>query len=133
MTRIARSEWDALVGSRLRERRLEVGLSQVALAKHLGITFQQVQKYETGHNRMTANRLAEAAKVLGVTVGYFFGEDPALAKADEVIALLGTPGAIGLLRAFALVESGARKSVVNIVSALATASPPSAPPLTEEK
>ena len=65
---------DIHVGSRLRLRRLAVGLSQERLAKSIGITFQQIQKYERGTNRIVASRLHDLARVLNVPVGYFFSE-----------------------------------------------------------
>jgi transcriptional regulator with XRE-family HTH domain len=63
---------DAHVGKRLRLRRTMMGLSQEALAKSVGITFQQVQKYEKGANAMNANRLYEFAQFLHVPIAYFF-------------------------------------------------------------
>lgn len=63
---------DLHVGNRLRLRRKELRLSQAALGDKLGVTFQQVQKYEHGTNRVGASRLWDAAQTLGVPVGYFF-------------------------------------------------------------
>ena len=63
---------DKHVGSRIRTRRLLVGLSQEKLGEGLGITFQQVQKYERGTNRISASRLQQASRVLGVPVAYFY-------------------------------------------------------------
>jgi transcriptional regulator with XRE-family HTH domain len=65
---------DIHVGGRLRLRRLAVGLSQERLAKSIGITFQQIQKYERGTNRIVASRLHDLARVLDVPVGYFFAD-----------------------------------------------------------
>jgi transcriptional regulator with XRE-family HTH domain len=63
---------DIHVGSRLRTRRNQLGMSQTTLAEGLGITFQQVQKYERGANRISASMLYAAARVVGVPIGYFF-------------------------------------------------------------
>src|SRR5579885_1668948 len=63
---------DVHVGKQLRVQRIIMGLSQEALAKAVGITFQQVQKYERGINRMSASRLYDFARVLNVPVSYFF-------------------------------------------------------------
>ena len=63
---------DVHVGKRLRKRRVALGISQTELSKHLGITFQQVQKYEKGVNRISAGRLFEMAQVLGITITYFY-------------------------------------------------------------
>ncbi len=63
---------DRFVGQRLRLGRRELGLTQEALAALLGVTFQQVQKYEAGHSRMSAGRLLEIAQALGKPVGWFY-------------------------------------------------------------
>lgn len=73
MARISgRDEVDVYVGARIGLRRSALGLSQSALAQQLGISFQQVQKYETGQNRISASRLHRAATVLGTSVETFF-------------------------------------------------------------
>jgi len=73
MARIGvRDEVDAYVGARIGLRRSALGLSQSALAQQLGISFQQVQEYETGQNRISASRLHRAATVLGTSVETFF-------------------------------------------------------------
>ena len=63
---------DTHVGSRLRQRRALLGMSQTDLAKAVGLTFQQVQKYERGFNRISSSRLFEFSKVLDVPVTHFF-------------------------------------------------------------
>ncbi len=63
---------DVLVGRRLRERRTLEGMSQMAAAEKLGLSFQQLQKYEKGTNRISASRLYELAQLLGVPVSYFY-------------------------------------------------------------
>lgn len=63
---------DFYVGDRLKKRRLEVGMTQTELANHLGLTFQQVQKYEWATNRVAASRLYEIATILGTDLAYFF-------------------------------------------------------------
>ena len=65
---------DVHVGARLRARRTLVGLSQTALGNAIGLTFQQVQKYERGANRVSASRLYDFSQVLGVDIAYFFDE-----------------------------------------------------------
>ena len=67
---------DLHVGKRMRQRRTLLGLSQERLAEALGLTFQQVQKYERGANRVSASRLYELGRVLEVPIGYFFEELP---------------------------------------------------------
>lgn len=67
---------DRHVGNRVRMRRLLIGMSQEKLGELLGITFQQVQKYEKGSNRVSASRLYYLAQILGVPVQFFFDELP---------------------------------------------------------
>lgn len=69
---ISKQDIDAHVGKRLRLRRTMLGLSQEAVAKAVGITFQQVQKYEKGSNAMNASRMYEFARFMNVPVAYFF-------------------------------------------------------------
>src|SRR3954451_5004597 len=73
--RPAAPELAVLIGKRARERRLALGLTQQQLAEMVGITYQQLHKYETGANRLPAGRLFQLAEALGVEVGHFFGED----------------------------------------------------------
>ena len=68
---------DRHVGSRVRMRRMLAGISQEKLGDALGLTFQQVQKYEKGSNRISASRLQQIAKMLGVPVAFFFEGAPA--------------------------------------------------------
>ena len=71
----------SIVGARLRQRRILLGMSQTTLGNAAGITFQQVQKYEGGGNRISSSRLFEFAKILNVPVSHFFEERaPELAK-----------------------------------------------------
>ena len=80
-TPLARHPIDVHVGARLRQRRILLGMSQTALGSAAGITFQQVQKYEGGGNRISSSRLFEFAKILNVPVSHFFEEmAPELAK-----------------------------------------------------
>ena len=88
---------DALVGSRLRSRRKQLRISQEKLGKEVGVSFQQVQKYENGTNRIGAGRLAEISKVLDVPVAYFFTGNSGGASSDgergDTRAILSEPGA----------------------------------------
>lgn len=78
---------DVHVGARIRMRRLLLGMNQETLANALGLTFQQVQKYEGGANRVSASRLSAMAEILGVPISYFFGdlqqEDADLSPEDK--------------------------------------------------
>src|SRR5689334_11030997 len=98
---------DIEVGHRIRIERLARGLSQTALANQLGVTFQQVQKYEKGVNRVGAGRLTKIAEVLGIDVGTFFSGKEVLESAvngeteESPLKLLTVTGAFRLLRAYA--------------------------------
>ena len=78
---------DRLVGGQLRKRRIELGLTQLSVAEAIGVTFQQIQKYERGSNRIVASRLYDLANTLDVPLEYFFAEvqpnTPAGAKTDD--------------------------------------------------
>jgi len=123
---------DRHVGSRVRMRRIMIGMSQEKLGEALGVTFQQVQKYEKGANRISASRMQSIAQVLSVSVSYFFDGAPLDAPADGVagfgepvqaeysLGLLSTPEGIALARAFAGIEDlKLRRRVVDLVVALA--------------
>lgn len=89
---------DVYVGSQLRSQRVLYGLSQSELADRLEITFQQLQKYETGSNRMSASRIWHASKILGVPVSYFF--DGLDGNADPAAVILNTRAGLELVRDF---------------------------------
>jgi transcriptional regulator with XRE-family HTH domain len=118
------------VGSRLRLRRLELGMSQERLAEQLGITFQQVQKYERGTNRIGASRLHQIALVLQVPITYFF--EGAESESDEKVpstvdsplsVALSDASTIRLLRAFALIgDPNVKQKAVSVIEAIAEAS-----------
>lgn len=118
---------DAYVGARISLRRSALGLSQTALAGELGISFQQVQKYETGANRISASRLHRIASVLGTSVGALFppvdGRDEApdmpdwLDRAQQLQA--SSEGRV-LVTAFPRIEDvRVRRAVARVVVALA--------------
>jgi transcriptional regulator with XRE-family HTH domain len=113
---------DLAVGANVRTWRIARGLSQGELAKRLGITFQQVQKYETGHNRMSTGRLAKAAIILGVPLSTFF---EGTEDREPTQALLADSRSFRLARAFAAIENvEMRLSVVKLVEKLAASVPP---------
>ena len=86
---------DVHVGLRMRQRRALLGMSQTALGNSVGLTFQQVQKYERGSNRMGSSRLYEFAKVLDVPVSYFFDEMPSNALAGRPMSGRGRKDGFG--------------------------------------
>jgi transcriptional regulator with XRE-family HTH domain len=124
---------DAHVGSRVRLRRMLLGMSQEKLGEHLGLTFQQVQKYEKGINRIGASRLFDLSHVLGVPVQFFYDEAPAgqsdgsaaLGFADQpaesyVVEFLASREGLELNKAFVrITDPRVRRSVLELVRALA--------------
>jgi transcriptional regulator with XRE-family HTH domain len=125
---------DVHVGSRVRLRRMLLGMSQERLGEHLGLTFQQVQKYEKGVNRIGASRLFDLAKVLGVPVQFFYDEAPlgdhhaangAPGFADKpgesyVVEFLGSREGLELNKAFSrITDPKVRRSIVDLVKSIA--------------
>ena len=121
---------DKHVGSRVRMRRLMLELSQTQLANALGITFQQVQKYEKGTNRVSASRLQQISIVLQVSVPFFFEGLPAPsnkpAKTDgalvpsDIFHFLVTADGLSLAKSFTRIKSPSlRRAIVNLVDGLA--------------
>src|SRR6185312_1185648 len=108
---------DITVGQRLRMRRKLIGLSQENLAEKVGLTFQQVQKYERGVNRVSASRLAQFADILGVSVSFFFAEEE-----RNVVGMLEDPGAMRLLKAYTAIDNAAvRQAIADAAVAFAAA------------
>lgn len=121
---------DIFVGSRVRLRRLMVGMSQEALADRLGVTFQQVQKYEKGTNRISASRLQAISDVFRVPPSFFFQDDesavPTAGVAHEtgdVSTFVSSKEGLDLNRAFLKIgDSSVRKSIIALATALSKAS-----------
>jgi transcriptional regulator with XRE-family HTH domain len=124
---------DIHVGSRVRFRRMLLGMSQEKLGERLGLTFQQVQKYEKGINRIGASRLYDLAQVLGVSVQFFYDEAPiADARGSEpngmaegpdehsIVEFLRSRDGLELNRAFVRISDiKARRAIVELVRSLA--------------
>lgn len=109
---------DQGIGNRIAVLRTAHGLSQSQLAEALGISFQQVQKYEAGKNRIGAGRLQAIADRLGVPVSTFFEDTSTQAPDDAIDLLLNSDGAIDLLRAYASIsDDELRRSVLMMVKA----------------
>jgi transcriptional regulator with XRE-family HTH domain len=111
---------DIAVGARIRLLRKLRGLSQQSLADAAGVTFQQIQKYERGANRVSASMLARIAATLQTPMAEMFGETEATSGAiDQVASMLSEPGALDLLRAYSSLPRGpARSALVDFVRAL---------------
>jgi transcriptional regulator with XRE-family HTH domain len=119
---------DKHVGARVRMRRMMLGLSQTKLADAVGLTFQQIQKYEKGANRIGAGRLQEFSGILQVPVGFFFEGLPNLSglpkgtapTPDYVSEFLSTSDGLALVKAFIQIKDGKlRRCVVNLVEEIA--------------
>ncbi len=112
---------DIDVGARIRARRVFQGLSQTRLAHALGLTFQQVQKYERGDNRVSASTLVRAAVALDTSVAALVGEDGAQ-SGKPMFRHLAMPGAFDLLDAFAkIADPEVRRAVVRLTKTLSRA------------
>ncbi|HTJ02854.1 MAG TPA: helix-turn-helix transcriptional regulator [Methylovirgula sp.] len=128
---------DRHVGSRVRMRRILLGMSQEKLGEALGLTFQQVQKYEKGTNRIGASRLQQISKTLNVPPAFFFDGAPTIddekdltrpiavgetdsASASFVFDFIATAEGLALNKAFARIQdTKVRKRVIDLVAALA--------------
>ena len=115
---------DKKVGQRVRSRRLEIGMSQERLAELLGVTFQQVQKYEKGVNRIAVGRLLDIANALEISASRFFDglERRGVAEdgQDYVNDALATPEGAQLMALFATIKSQKiRRKVLELVRTLA--------------
>lgn len=125
---------DVHVGSRVRLRRTLLGLSQQKLGNRLGLTFQQVQKYERGANRISASRLFELGKIMDVPINFFFDDMP-LEKPDTISQLadeddnkfehkfLAKRETLELVRAYyRITDTNVRKRLFDVVKSIANLS-----------
>ena len=116
---------DVEIGRRIRERRRDLGLSQSQLAAAIGVTFQQVQKYERGANRVSFSRLMDIVAALQCQLGDLtegLGAEPVIERSERLRRLLAEPGAADLLEAYhALKSPQLRKALVEHGRALAEA------------
>ena len=122
---------DKYVGSRIRMRRIMLGMSQEKLGESLGLTFQQIQKYEKGTNRVGASRLQQISEILQVPVSFLFEGGPGgvisangMSEAPSpayVSDFLATSEGLALTRAFTRInDSKLRRSIVDLVEQIAT-------------
>jgi transcriptional regulator with XRE-family HTH domain len=126
---------DQHVGSRVRLRRMLLGMSQERLGESMGLTFQQVQKYEKGVNRIGASRLFQISNILDVPVQFFFEEAPPIGNQKPqgmaepnaeafILEFLNSREGLELNRAFVkIADPKIRKSVVDLVRALSGIDP----------
>lgn len=114
---------DVHVGKRVRHRRWMVGMTQQQLADKVGIKFQQIQKYETGMNRISASRLWDIADALGVSISFFFeglgAEAPAV---DETLGdILADKEALMLVRSYYAIPEAQRRRLFDLAKVLSDA------------
>ena len=124
---------DVYVGHRIRSRRMMLGVSQENLAYAIGLSFQQVQKYEKGENRVGSSRIAQIAEALKVPVSFFFDGGPEAigatstveAAPDYAASFLATSEGVKLARAFtAITDQKLRRAIVGLVEAAAAGEAP---------
>ena len=111
---------DAHVGKRIRHRRWMVGMTQQQLADRVGIKFQQIQKYETGMNRVSASRLWDIAEVLTVPVSFFFEGLDESREAERAVAgdMLADKEALELVRSYYAIPEAQRKRLFDLARVL---------------
>ena len=113
---------DVHVGKRIRHRRWLVGMTQQQLAEQVGIKFQQIQKYETGANRVSASRLWDISEALDVAVSFFFeGLDAMAEKADGNSVpsdLMGDKEALDLVRSYYAIPENQRRRLFDLARVL---------------
>jgi transcriptional regulator with XRE-family HTH domain len=113
----AASSVDREIGARVRARRLETGTSQTSLADAIGVTFQQVQKYEGGVNRVSASTLMEIARALGVSVSALLPRSSGAGEAD--LAVFDDPQTHQTAQLIMSMNAEGRRVLLSIVRALA--------------
>jgi transcriptional regulator with XRE-family HTH domain len=129
MTKKAPNPVDKHVGSRVRMRRMLIGMSQEKLGDALGLTFQQVQKYEKGTNRIGASRLHQIASVLGITIDFLYQGAPKMGAGSSGVLeeqasadlshFLSSSDGVELMRGFlAIRDAKVRRRVVELVASL---------------
>ncbi|KQV27875.1 hypothetical protein ASC97_05800 [Rhizobium sp. Root1203] len=115
---------DAEIGGRIRMRRKLLGMSQTDLGAKLGVTFQQIQKYEKGTNRVGGSRMQRIAEVLGAPVGFFFESSlsqGATVEESEILSFASTSEGLDLIRAFSKIQSSkARRQIIGIAQTVAS-------------
>ena len=121
---------DVMVGARIRVFRINQKISQTDLAEQIGVTFQQVQKYEKGTNRIGASRLSRIAAVLGISVGELF-ESPGEKSSDSTLLfrLLAEPGALRVLKPYTRTsDPRVRHAIAELIEGIADKEPTKKPP-----
>jgi transcriptional regulator with XRE-family HTH domain len=115
---------DARIGSKVRAQRMLLGMSQTELASRVGITFQQIQKYENGANRMGASRLYAIASALGVSPGYFFqdleqgaGQGPT--QSEDDLKVMARRETLEPVRYYSAIQPSVRSTLLSLFHRMA--------------
>lgn len=111
---------DVQVGAAIRSFRLNVGMTQAALGDAIGVQFQQIQKYETAHNRISASRLKHAADALGVSVKDFFQGTEDGADQGRIAAVIADRQALEIACAIHKLRPEVRHGIMNVIAAINT-------------
>ncbi|HHI70808.1 MAG TPA: XRE family transcriptional regulator [Rhodobacteraceae bacterium] len=114
---------DVHVGKRIRHRRWIVGMTQQQLAEKVGIKFQQIQKYETGMNRVSASRLWDVARVLGVPISFFFdgieeNDSESTSETDAPADIMASKEALELIRSYYSIPKNQRRRLFDLARVL---------------
>lgn len=123
---------DSLVGQRIRARRMALGISQAELGREIGVRFQQVQKYESGANRVSASRLWAIAGVLDVHVSHFFegirpadsGTSEGAAAPSDELSFLKDRDAVEMVEIYTSLPPAQKRAVLNFVKTMSVNSDP---------
>ena len=126
MPKLVPKPGDAHVGARVRAQRLKLKISQIALGEKVGVSFQQVQKYENGTNRISMSRLVQIANVLGMHPTFFFvglpNRSPTTDKAPSpkyIRDFVEAPEGLALIKAFMKLSPTLRRNIVTLVGNIA--------------
>lgn len=113
------AEADTLIGQRVKARRMELGVSQEKLGQAIGVTFQQIQKYERGDNRISASRLQDISDHLKIDLAYFLdGASQAREKTSLLAAFFSSKDGVDIGRAMLPLSRNKRRSVIQLARSL---------------
>lgn len=119
MTKAKRiTDADQRLGQRIRSRRLEMGVSQMQLADMLGVTFQQIQKYEKGKNRVAASRLQQIAEHLKTNIAHFIDTNGKIVENTPIGSFIATRRGMSLCKAAMVLDNHRLDSVIQLARSL---------------
>ena len=112
---------DTLIGQRIRARRMELHISQQELGEKLGVSFQQVQKYEKGVNRVGAGRLQQVCEILDASMGYFMEDGNGKGTPSKLSAFMSSKEGIDIAEAMMRLSEPHARAVISLARTLANA------------